>query len=144
MKYILFFTIFLLCAKQLSAQNNEANYRTQPLWVAMIDDPGTNYYEALKAYKLYWENRIEPDDEEEAMDRDRIKGPKDKAREAMLAKMMPAEKANYDRLKYQCKRFEGWKKEVRPFVQEDGRILTIAERIAIREKQIEESKPQNR
>ena len=41
-------------------------------------------------------------------------------------------------LSYQAKRFRNWKKEMMPFVQEDGRILSNEERILIWEKQQEE------
>ena len=38
-------------------------------------------------------------------------------------------------MKYNVKRFERWMKDVKPFVQEDGRILTDEERQKIWEKQ---------
>jgi hypothetical protein len=44
----------------------------------------------------------------------------------------------YEQMKYHVKRFERWKKDVLPFVQEDGRILTDEERMEIWKKQQEE------
>ena len=45
------------------------------------------------------------------------------------------ERAEFDILQYHYKRFKQWKKDVLPFVQEDGRILSNEERMAIWEQQ---------
>jgi hypothetical protein len=64
--------------------------------------------------------------------------------ERKLSKLNAAKRQEYDQLKYQCKRFENWRQEVLPFVQEDGRILTQEERIAIWKQQQEEIKQQKK
>jgi hypothetical protein len=45
--------------------------------------------------------------------------------------MTPAERREFDRLKYHYKRFKQWKLAVFTYVQEDGRILSDEERLRI-------------
>ena len=45
-----------------------------------------------------------------------------------------------EKMAYHIKRFKNWKKEVRPYVQENGHILTQEERTAIWMRQQEEMK----
>lgn len=134
--------LFFFSAQSQTAYT-DAEYRQSPLWIKMIDNPGANYYEAIKAHELYWQNRPKPM-EEEINDKkeDRKEERTREQAKKQLAKMTPAERNEFDRLNYQNKRFEAWIHEVKPFVQEDGRILTQEERTAIWNKQQEEIKKQ--
>ena len=47
-------------------QDSLANF---PYWIAMMNDPNTNYYEAVEAFEKYWEHREKPtEDSGEAKD----------------------------------------------------------------------------
>jgi hypothetical protein len=129
------------------------NSSDQPVWVKMMDDPNVNYYSALKAYDEYWKDHKKPAGEEEEMmegnkDRKEIEREKEKERKKNNDnKLSPEElKAMNDNedLNYQVKRFEQWRREVKPYVQEDGRILTQEERMEIWKKQQEEIKSQKK
>lgn len=113
------------------------DYATYPYWIAMIDQPETNYYEALKAYTIFWQNRIKPLDEEEELFQEMNEKEKEQYEvlKRELAAMTPAQRQEFDRLKYQVKRFKQWRRSVMPYVQEDGRILSYEERLKIWETQ---------
>ena len=145
---IVFFIAVFCCnhvsAQKKSAQTSEtltiADYSKEPVWIKMIDDPNTNYYEAIKAFDMYWKDRIKPIKEEDILN-EKLNEKEEreyKILEKQLATMTPAEKNEYDLMVYQCKRFSNWKRESLPYVQEDGRILTIEERQQIYYKQQEE------
>lgn len=119
----------------------------------MMDDPNANYYEALKAYEEYWKTHPMPMEEEEEMEgalpekgvseKEMKREERERERELERRKKLRGadlEVAEY--LKYQNKRFKNWAREVKPWVQEDGRILTDEERTAIWKKQQEELRQQ--
>ncbi len=129
------------------AMSQTIDYTKDPVWIKMIDDPAVNYYEALKAYSEYWKYHVKPAGEEEEM----AEGEKDsKEREREVRREVRKDKKKVfteeDRkkqnenvvMKYQVKRFEQWAREMKPFVQEDGRILSDKERMEIWNRQQEE------
>jgi hypothetical protein len=158
-----FLGIFVLVMIQFSlAQNtssNEINDKNNPIWVSMMDDPNVNYFEAIKAYEAYWKNHQKPKGEEEEMAmmaaltgekmtkkqlRKKEKIEKEQKREIEESNSRKYSKkeqlviSERENIKYQVKRFENWMLDVKPFVQEDGRILTEQEKQAIWMKQQEE------
>jgi hypothetical protein len=149
---VLCFFVLLHC----DAQNQsaaQADYSTNPIWIKMIDDPNVNYYEALKAYNEYWKQHIKPAGEEEEMtpgEKDsqerklEIKKEIKKDRKNILTEEDLKKQNENNLMKYHVKRFEQWAREMKPFVQEDGRILTDKERIEIWNKQQEEIKQQQK
>lgn len=116
------------------------DYKTEPVWITMMDDPYVNYYEAKKAFDEYWSIRIEPEDEDELITEGKYtKFQIDSARNERS--QWPQTKLNeYMELKYQFKRFKDWKRTVFPYVQADGRILSDQERMQIYQQQQQERK----
>jgi hypothetical protein len=116
------------------------------MWIEMMDDSSVNYYEALKAYEQYWQNRIRPQEEEDAInEHGSRKAEREREKfEKKLAKMTPAERTVFDRMKYECKRFDNWKREVKKFVQEDGHILSYDQKLEIWNRQQVEMKKLNK
>ena len=140
-KIILLFTcVFFMKINNTIAQTTKylaEDYKNKPLWIDMMEDTTANYYEAIKAFDIYWVGRLKPMEEEDIIseimskkeEREREKN------ERKIAKLKPAQRAEFDRMKYETKRFENWKREVFPFVQESGQILTPYERQEIWKKQ---------
>ena len=50
-----------------------------------------------------------------------------------LRELSPEEASWRQEMIWQCKRFEEWQRDVKPFVQNDGRILTPSERKVMEE-----------
>ena len=138
-------------AQDKSTQNKD--YSTEPVWIKMMDDPNVNYYEARKAFDEYWKHHIKPAGEEEEMSegqKDSKEIEKEKRKELEKEKKKKLNKEDLKKMndnvvmKYQVKRFEQWTREVKPYVQEDGRILSNQERMDIWKKQQEEMKKQQK
>ena len=134
--YITFCFIMLGFSAKAQAKYNETEFKTKPVWIIMMDDTAVNYYQAVKAFNIYWAGRIQPDaDADTKEEKENRKEEKERKRyEKQLAKMTPAERNEYDRINYQCKRFKNWMHEVEPYVQANGRILTRQQRVDIRNK----------
>ena len=124
-----------------------------PGWVKLMEDPSANYFEALKSYDQYWKTHARPAGEEDEMEmnqntkgksaKDLRKEEREREREqAQKKKLKGSELEIAEYLKYQSKRFENWALEVKPWVQENGHILTDVERADIWRKQQEELKKQ--
>ncbi|MFN5223305.1 MAG: hypothetical protein ACK5DJ_03890 [Bacteroidota bacterium] len=122
-----------------------------PKWVTMMEDPNVNLIEAVKEYESFWATRKKPKKEAEIFDALNGKGREtgktlEELEAERLANLGPKlegkELEQLEYLKYQSKRFEKWVLEVKPWVQEDGHILTYEERQAIWNKQQEEIRQQ--
>ncbi len=113
-----------------TSNNSKINYSKYPAWIDMMKDPKANYYEAVKAFNLYWKNKEKPIEEMEILNEDMSKHEKreHKRFEKKLSKMTPTQRQTFDELAYQFKRFKDWQRENAPYVQEDGSILSQEER----------------
>ena len=99
-----------------------------PDWVKAIDDPNANYFKTIKAYEDFWKTHEKPADEEELMNKslEQTQG-----HIKSLSKREIKQQREQDYYRYECKRFENWERENKPYVQEDGRILTADERLKL-------------
>lgn len=131
MKKIILSSLIILCSVTLMKagnQNKAKEYSKFPYWIAMMDDEKTNYFEAMKAFESFWEHRARPLEEKEILGDKVEEYSKDDKALAKRMKKLPAESRN---LTFQYKKFLNWSREVKPYVQEDGSILTQAERLKI-------------
>ena len=120
--------VLFLFSSAAQAQKNKAEtptnpiYKTQPLWIDMMNDPNANYYEACKAFYSFWEGKIVPAETEgEAMDlgkEENIRGEKNE-------KEIPEESQRYV---YEYKQFKHWELTMKNMIDvETGRIMSIDE-----------------
>lgn len=109
------------------------DYEAYPYWIDMIDNPNANMFEANKAYELYWKQRIKPLDEEEELfdEMSETEKVQFEVLKKHLSTMTPSQRQEFDRIKYHVKRFKQWRRDMKPYVQEDGSILSPEERIKI-------------
>ena len=99
-----------------------------PDWVRAIDDPNANYFKAIKAYEDFWKTHEKPADEEELMSKSLEQT---QTHVKSLSKREMKQQREQDYYRYECKRFENWVRENKPYVQEDGRILSTDERLKL-------------
>lgn len=142
-----------LCINAQDTTNGSGNYSIFPHWIKMMDDPNTNYYEAMKAFDEYFTAHEMPVmEEEEKMGQDNdvremqreVDKKKITDKSIVLTEEELKKKNEGEVLKYHIKRFKRWRRDVKPFVQEDGRILTDEERQQIWMKQQEEINEQDK
>ena len=120
---------------QDSKVNRTPDYKKEPAWIKMMEDPNVDYNEAVKAFDIYWSDKIEPEEEQELITEGKVTQHQlDSARE-VRSKWTQAQRNEYMEMKYQFKRFKNWKRINWPYVQSDGRILSEQERIEIYQQQ---------
>ncbi len=146
---LLSITVIMLSFKANAQSTSDSipDYGKNPAWIKMIDNPQSNYYETIKAFDTYFTYHKKPKDEADSQTEASEKENNteiDASDNAYIKSLSIEELNNYARLKYQVKRYENWKREMKPFVQDDGRILTNEERAAIWQKQQEEIKKQQK
>lgn len=115
-------------------------YRKDPLWISMMNDSSANYYDILLAYDQFWKKRPEPNPEEEIERKQNKKEGKEEEEEeeenkrSLVGRLFHSEEkdvAESSQYMIEYKRFKSWKKDVLPYVQPDGSILTQAQRLDI-------------
>ncbi len=125
------FFFMLTCMVMCLSIHSNAQEKELPSWVAMIDNPKVNYFVAVQTFTDYWKGKIKPIEEMDIKDLEALTAEEKAARKNYFANLSLSQRAEFDILQYHYKRFKQWKKDVLPFVQEDGRILSNEERMAI-------------
>ena len=106
-------------------KRKKVNYKKNPHWIQMMDDPNVNYHEAILAFNEFWKDRGEPEEKE---------GDTKEEKRSLLKRLFKSEeKEHAENMEYLIpyKRFNQWKRDVEPFVQPDGSILSKEEQLQI-------------
>ena len=126
MKKITLLLAILLVGYAAIAQNTKAHtekeYARDPLWISMIKDSTVNFFEAEKAYKIYFQHHALPGGEHDVI------GEHSKAEKNPSKKELRKLKAD-DRMRMEVKKYDRWKQRMLPYVQADGSILTPSQRL---------------
>ena len=123
--YLLAAYIFVCSYAHAQTSNNtEKDYAHSPLWISMIRDTTSNYFEVEKAYNIYFSHHAKPggENEEIGMHEQREKQPSKREQKKMQAD---------NHMRMEVKKYERWHDKMRPYVQADGTILTPSQRLLI-------------
>ncbi len=122
--------LFILFSNLLLAQDKgkHVNYTKYPYWISMMNDPQVNYFEAVKAYDNFWAKHKKPREENEIIGQKKEAKPKQNVFQRLFKSH---EEEDTDKYSLDCKKFEHWKLIVKPYVQENGRILSADEQLNI-------------
>lgn len=121
--------ILLLCLSfSLHLPAQQPDYSKQPHWIKMMDDPNVNYFEAVKAFETYWKGRTKPVEEKEVFSN------------YNQQKIVAIRKTEREAKEYafEYKKFLYWQRQVLPYVQPNGRILSTEERLQLFEQEKKE------
>lgn len=140
--------LLVMCICRLSnAQQNQfsmtekealktALYKTSPVWKEMINDPNANYFEVQKAFKIFWEGKKMP------LEEDDIIGEKRKLKDNFLNRTFNArelkEQQELEALAFDCKRYRRWLIKAEPYLRDDGSIMSAEERLELWKRHHEE------
>jgi hypothetical protein len=117
-------------------QNGLINKLSDTAWIHMMENPNVNYNQAVENFEAYWKNKRKPKKESEVFE-EADEPKKDKKEEKYTDPNEPA-------VKYflEYKKFKHWQQDVAPYLQPDGTILQMDDRIIIWKKQQEIIKQQ--
>ena len=115
--------------------------KKNPVWIEMIKEEHVNYFEAVKAFEIYFSAHPFPVMEEEEMAKnenlkERIlkseaKFKKKKHRTSEEPTASQKEKHEETKLAFEVKKFNHWEMQTRPYVKDDGTIMSAEERVKI-------------
>ena len=145
---IALFLVVIFCnpvfGQQPASKYDASKFRTEPLWIEMMDDPEANFYQTVEAFRTFWKGYELPGEPEE-MEKNGgfkrevgLKGPGSGVDESV--KKEKRKEMGYGDFSFEVKQFKGWLRNVQPWVQENGHILTAEERQQILDKQAQELK----
>jgi hypothetical protein len=130
--------VAFLCTTQIvfAQQKGLVNKLSDTAWVQMMENPNVNYLEAVENFENYWKNKRKPKEESEVFEE--AEEPKKEEKEEKFTD--PNEPA----VKYffEYKKFKQWQQDVAPYLQPDGTILQMDDRIKIWKRQQEIIKQQ--
>lgn len=127
-------TVYLLVSstKLISQPHSDREYERKPLWIEMIKKPNVNYFEAKKAFDLFWKNKPLPTEEDEIIGERNGTGEK---RKSFLKELFKSKKERQEeesqKYAFEYKKFKHWEKLSLPYVQTDGHILTQDEKLKL-------------
>lgn len=113
----------------------------RPGWVKAMDKPNVNYYKACKKFDRYWSKHLPVSCDEEDYERgnkSEVKGELEEELEGrdnrpFYVKLFQSREKAQERsngLNIERKGFEKWRLEKKPYIKEDGSLMTPEERIA--------------
>jgi hypothetical protein len=136
------FTLFALASfAQTKTHYTKTEMKKNPVWIEMINDEHVNYFEALKAFELYFATHRFPVMEEEEMGKNEKLKERIEKSEAKYKKKKRKIKADPDaaqkekheeaKLAFEVKKFNHWEMQTRPYAKNDGSIMSAEERMKI-------------
>lgn len=146
---LLFSTLLLFCnavAQKKSNSYDPKKYKKEPLWIRMMDDPNANYFETIKAFRAYYQNRILPkepfENEEMEVFEKEVGLITDKESEEKRERHLEKKRTKKTEQDYsaEVRAFKGWMQGVKPWVRADGTIISAAEQQQMLDKQNQELK----
>lgn len=116
-------------------QKKSINYSKKPYWIEMMKDPKANYFETIKAYDAFWENRKKPREEDEVIGQEKTVAAKRGFLSRWFKSKEEREEAEIKKYALDVKKFKHWKLKTEPYVQEDGTILDADTRLKLWQEQ---------
>jgi hypothetical protein len=107
------------------------NYSKHPYWIEMMNDPKANYFETVKAYEQFWQNKKIPLEEDDIIGQTKKEPTKNNFLSKWFKSKEEREEEEIKKYSFDIKKFKHWKLKVTPFVQEDGTILDADERLKL-------------
>jgi hypothetical protein len=107
------------------------NYSKHPYWIEMMNDPKANYFETVKAYEQFWQNKKIPLEEDDIIGQTKKEPTKNNFLSKWFKSKEEREEEEIKKYSFDIKKFKHWKLKVTTFVQEDGTILDADERLKL-------------
>lgn len=130
---------WLLCGITVSAQRNESRQQTkEPDWVTLMDDPNVNFFVIEKSFNDFWKNKELPIEEDEILDVKKNTERKRRFLGIFKRKESEAEREREEdtrKYAFAYKKYQWWRRQVLPYVQPDGSILSKEKQVEIWQQQ---------
>lgn len=126
MKKIFITGVAIMATFSVFAQKyTEKQMKSSPVWIQMMDNKQTNYFEAKRAFELYWEGRELPIQENDLF----ILNNEDKENSSLLQSTRNEKDEDVQAYSFEYKKFKHWLLKNEQFVKADGTIMSATERV---------------
>lgn len=130
--FISMLTLLIISSDLISQTTSKRiNYSKHPYWIEMMNDPKANYFETVKAYEQFWQNKKIPLEEDDIIGQTKKEPTKNNFLSKWFKSKEEREEEEIKKYSFDIKKFKHWKLKVTPFVQEDGTILDADERLKL-------------
>ena len=130
--FISMLTLLIISSDLISQTTSKRiNYSKHPYWIEMMNDPKANYFETVKAYEQFWQNKKLPLEEDDIIGQTKKEPTKNNFLSKWFKSKEEREEEEIRKYSFDIKKFNHWKLKVTPFVQEDGTILDADERLKL-------------
>lgn len=130
--FISMLTLLIISSDLISQTTSKRiNYSKHPYWIEMMNDPKANYFETIKAYEQFWQNKKIPLEEDDIIGQTKKEPTKNNFLSKWFKSKEEREEEEIKKYSFDIKKFKHWKLKVTPFVQEDGTILDADERLKL-------------
>ncbi len=130
--FISMLTLLIISSDLISQTTSKRiNYSKHPYWIEMMNDPKANYFETIKAYEQFWQNKKIPLEEDDIIGQTKKEPTKNNFLYKWFKSKEEREEEEIKKYSFDIKKFKHWKLKVTPFVQEDGTILDADERLKL-------------
>lgn len=159
-RIIFLFVLFVSTSLSSLAQDslkvyNPKEFSKKPIWIDMMNDPSANYYQTIEAFRLFWKDRVLPEEPFENHELDTFEREvgleseteSEEEREREHERKIKRQKRNGkpdDTSLYasEVRAFKAWIIAVKPWVREDGSIISQEEQQRIIDAQTKEQQIQ--
>ncbi len=138
-KYFLLIIISFFTSHLFAQSLTEKEYEKYPYWVAMINDSTANFFEAEKAFQLWWTVRPLPVEEREILGDPEVFNREEGFFDRMIKTKKEIREAESQEYAFEYKAFKQWQLRMAPWVQPDGSILSPSKRLHIWEQEQKKS-----
>ena len=129
---LLFIGSFLTLHAQKEKTYSDKYLAKNPVWIEMQKDPNVNYFQAKKAFELFWKDKDKPVEEDEILGK---KHEEEKRKKGFVYRLFHQKEETAQKYAFEYKKFKQWLFTVEPYVQADGRILSKEEQLKIWEQE---------
>ena len=133
-----------------TSSKSEKDYKNNPEWISMMNNPNANYYETVKAFRDFFMDRFLPEEpwdraneggdpfeKEVGLEVENGSGKKSEMEKERERKIQNPNEPNYSE---EVRAFKSWFYSIKPWVQSDGSIMNPADQQLIIKKQQSELK----
>ena len=134
--FISMLTLLIISSDLISQTTSKRiNYSKHPYWIEMMNDPKANYFETVKAYEQFWQNKKIPLEEDDIIGQTKKEPTKNNFLSKWFKSKEEREEEEIKKYSFEIKKFKHWKLKVMPYVQEDGTILDADARLKLWQEQ---------
>ncbi len=134
MKFIFTLLLAFLLAGTQAQSLTDKKLQKDPVWISMINDTTTNYFEAVDAFNQYWSVRPLPKQEDDVLGKGEEFDKKEGFVDALITTKKEKREKESQIYAFEYKRFKRWQILVEPWVKEDGSIAGPKEQLLIWDK----------